>query len=271
MLHPTAIIHPSAKLGANVSVGPYAIVEEGATLGEGCVLAAHAIVRKGSVLGENVKLDSFAVVGGDPQDLKFDISIASGARIGDGTVLREGATVHRSTKPGGFTEVGVGVLMMGHSHVGHDCHVGARVVMANCALLAGHIEVGEGCFLSGGTVFHQFIRLGEGVMASGNARIGLDAPPFTIAAERNELHGLNLVGLKRRGFDLATITELKLLYKTVYQGGSPVANAKAAAPLAKTEPGKKFLAFFASGKRGFLRPVKNGRGADGSEGDADNS
>lgn len=258
MLHPTAIIHPSAKLGAMVSVGPYAIIEEGAQIGDGCVLDAHAIVRKGSILGNNVRLDSFAVVGGDPQDLKFDIHIASGVRIGDGTVLREGATVHRSTKVGGFTEVGAGVLMMGHSHVGHDSHVGAKVVMANCALLAGHIEVGEGSFLSGGTVFHQFIRIGEGVMTSGNARIGLDVPPYTIAAERNELHGLNLIGLKRRGFDAATIAELKLLYKTVYQGGSPAANAQAAAQLAKTEPGKKFLAFFAAGKRGFLRPVSSG-------------
>jgi len=257
MIHPTALIHPSAKLGANVRVGPYAIIEEGAVLGEGCVLAAHAIVRTGSILGKNVRLDSFTVVGGDPQDLKFDLTTLSGARLGDSTVLREGATVHRSTKPDGFTEVGAGVLMMGHSHVGHDCHVGARVVMANCALLAGHIEVGEGSFLSGGTVFHQFIRIGEGVMTSGNARIGLDAPPFTIAAERNELHGLNLIGLKRRGFDVATIAELKLLYKTVYQGGSPAANAKAAEHLAKTEPGKKFLAFFANSKRGFLRPVKD--------------
>ncbi len=256
MIHPTAIIHPSAKLGANVRVGPYAIVEENAVLGEGCVLEAHSIVRKGSILGKNVWLDSFAVVGGEPQDLKFDRTILSGVRMGDGTVLREGATVHRSTKPGGFTEVGANVLMMGNSHVGHDCRVGARVVMANCALLAGHIEVGEGSFLSGGTVFHQFIRIGEGVMTSGNARLGLDVPPFTLAAERNELHGLNLIGLKRRGFDAATIAELKLLYKTVYQGGSPVANARAAAHLAKTEPGKKFLTFFTTGQRGFLRPTK---------------
>ncbi len=262
MIHPTAIIHPSAKLGANVSVGPYAIIEEGAAVGDGCVLAAHAIVRKGSVLGKNVRLDSFAVVGGDPQDFKFDLAIASGARIGDGTVLREGATVHRSTKPGGFTEVGGGGMLMGHCHVGHDCHVGAKVVLANGALLAGHVEVGDGSFLSGGSVFHQFIRIGEGVMASGNARIGLDTPPFTIAAERNELHGLNLVGLKRRGFDAATIAELKLLYKTVYQGGSPATQAKAAAHLAKTEPGKKFLSFFAEGKRGFLRPVKHGMAAN---------
>jgi UDP-N-acetylglucosamine acyltransferase len=257
VIHPTAIVHPTAKLGAHVSAGPYAIIEEGAQVGDGCVLAAHAIVRKGSVLGKNVRVDSFAVVGGDPQDLKFDLATPSGARIGDGTVLREGATVHRSTTAGGFTEVGAGAFLMAHSHVGHDCHVGAKVVMANGALLAGHIEVGEGSFLSGGTVFHQFIRIGEGVMTSGNARIGLDAPPYTIAAERNELHGLNLVGLKRRGFDAATIAELKLLYKTVYQGGSPAANAKAAAHLAKTEPGKKFLAFFAAGKRGFLRPVMN--------------
>lgn len=257
MLHPTAIIHPTAKLGANVSAGPYAVIEEGVQIGDGCTLAAHALVRKGSILGKKVRVDSFAVVGGDPQDLKFDPATPSGVRIGDGTVLREGATVHRSTQEGGFTEVGEEVLLMVHSHVAHDCRVGARVVLVNGTGLAGHIEVGENSFLSGGSVFHQFIRIGEGVMVSGNARIGLDIPPYTLASERNELHGLNLVGLKRRGFTYDTINELKLLYKTVYQGGSPKAHAAAATHLAKSEAGKKFLAFFAAGKRGFLRPVKS--------------
>ena len=256
MIHATAIIHPTAKLGANVSVGPYAIVEEGAELGEGCVLAAHTIVRRGAVLGRGVRLDSFAVVGGDPQDFKFDPATPSGVRIGDGAVLREGVTVHRATKPGVWTVIGAGALLMGNSHVGHDCQVGAKVVLANGALLAGHIEVGEGSFLSGGTVFHQFIRIGEGVMVSGNARIGLDIPPFTLATERNELHGFNVVGLKRRGCDATALAELKLLYKTVYQGGAPRANAAAAGALAKSEYGKKFLAFFVGGKRGFLTPTR---------------
>lgn len=257
MIHSTAIIDSSAKLGANVSVGPYAIVEEGVEIGEGCKLAAHAIVRKGSILGKNVWLDSFAVVGGEPQDYKFEPATISGVRIGDGAILREGATVHRATKSGGFTEVGAGSMLMVNSHVGHDCKLGAKVVMANCALLAGHIEVGDGSFLSGGTVFHQFIRIGEGVMVSGNARIGLDIPPFTLATERNELHGFNIIGLRRRGCDAATIAELKLLYKAVYQGGAPRKNAAAASHLAKSDAGKKFLAFFASGKRGFLTPTRN--------------
>jgi UDP-N-acetylglucosamine acyltransferase len=256
VIHPTAIIDPGAKLGANAGVGPYAIVEDGVEIGANCVLAAHAIIRRGTVLGAAVKVDSFAVVGGDPQDLRFDPDVRSGVRIGDRTVLREGATVHRSTHAGGFTEVGPDALLMGCSHVGHDCRVGARVILGNGALLAGHIEVGEGSFLSGGTVFHQFLRIGEGVMVSGNARLGLDVPPFTLAAERNELHGLNLVGLRRRGFDAATIAELKRLYAAVYASGAPRANAAAAVGLAQTEPGKRFLAFFAGGTRGFLRPPK---------------
>ncbi len=257
MIHPTAIIHPAARLGAGVTVGPYSIIEEGVEVGAGCVLAAHAILRRGVILGQGVKVDSFAVVGGDPQDLRFDVAIPSGVRVGDRTVLREGVTIHRSTKASEFTEIGADALLMGYSHVGHDCHVGALVIMGNCALLAGHVEVGEGSFLSGGTVFHQFMRIGEGVMVSGNARLGLDVPPFTLAAERNELHGLNLVGLRRRGYDAATIAELKRLYQVVYQGGSPRVNAATAlrGGLARSEPGTKFLAFFAGGKRGFLHPV----------------
>ncbi len=251
-------------MGAGAQAGPYAIVEEGAEVGAECVLAAHAIIRRGAVLGRGVKVDSFAVVGGEPQDLRFDAKIASGVRIGDGASLREGVTVHRSTKAGAFTEVGAGALLMGYCHVGHDCQVGARVVMGNGALLAGHVEIGDDCFLSGNTVYHQFMRMGEGVMVSGGARLGLDTPPYTLAAERNELHGLNIVGLRRRGANAATIAELKKLYQAVYEGGSPRKKAAflAATDAAKTAEGKRFLAFFEGGKRGFLRPGGKPKGGE---------
>ena len=255
MVHPTALIDPSSTIGPNTRIGPYSLVEEGVQTGQGCMLAAHVILRRGTILGENVRVDSFAVVGGDPQDLRFDPVTPSGVRVGDGAVLREGVTIHRSTREGGATTVGAGALLMGYCHVGHDCRVGARVVMGNGALLAGHVEVGEGSFLSGGAVFHQFTRIGEGAMAGGNARLGLDLPPFTLACERNELHGLNLVGLRRRGCDDATISELKRLYREIYQGGSPQKNANALQ--AKTELGKIFLAFFVPSKRGYLRPERH--------------
>lgn len=255
MIHPTAIVHPGAKLGANVTIGPYSIIEDGTEFGDGCALAAHTVVRKGSIFGKHVKMDSFAVVGGDPQDFKFDPATPSGVRIGDGAILREGLTLHRSTKPGGFTEIGAGTLLMGQCHIGHDCKIGAKVAIGNCALLAGHVEMGDYVFVSGGAGFHQFVRVGESVMVGGGARIGQDIPPFTISVERGELYGLNLVGLKRRGFDAATLAELKALYKAVYAGGSLRANAEAAAPLAKSDAGKKFRAFFANSKRGVLRPA----------------
>jgi UDP-N-acetylglucosamine acyltransferase len=178
--------------------------------------------------------------------------------MGDGVIVREGAVVHRSTKPGGFTEVGPGSWLMGFCHLGHDCHLGARVLVGNTSLLAGHVDVGDDCFLSGGTGFHQFIRIGEGSMVGGNGRMSLDVPPYTLCAERNELYGLNIVGLRRRKFAAATISELKQLYKAVYQSPSLRKNAGAAAGLATTEHGKKFLAFFAGGKRGFIRPPSAG-------------
>jgi len=257
MIHPTAIIDPTAKLGANVAIGPYAIIEADVEIGDGCVLQAHAVLRRGTVLGKKVQVDSFAVVAGDPQDFKFDPATPTGVRIGDGAMLREGVTVHRSTKPGGFTTVGTGSLLMGHCHIGHDCQVGNNVAIGNSVLLAGHVVMFDNVFVSGGAGFHQFVRVGEGVMVGGGARIAMDIPHYTLVVERGELYGLNLVGLKRRGFDAATLSELRALYKAVYQGGSLIKRAEEAAPLAKTEAGKKFLSFFVASKRGIHRPPQN--------------
>ncbi len=260
MIHPTAIVDPGAKLGAGVEIGPYAVVEAGVELGAGTRLANHAVVRRGSVLGEGVRVDSFAVVGGEPQDLHFDAKTDSGVRIGAHTVLREGVTVHRATKPGQVTTVGEHCLLMAQSHVAHDCAVGNRVVIANGALVAGHVRVGDFTFISGNVVIHQFVRVGEGVMTSGGSRISMDVAPYTLAAERNALAGLNLVGLKRRGFGLDVVSELKRLFHFVLtQSGNPkkLAAEALAAGWATSEPGLKFLAFFEedSRRKGYLRWV----------------
>lgn len=256
MIHPSAIVDAGANVAPDVEVGPYAIVEAGATVGAGCVLAAHALVRAGSVLEEGVRVDSFAVIGGLPQDLGFDPLVLSGVRVGRGTVLRECATINRSTRPGGFTQVGAGCFLMAAAHVGHDCVVGDNTVIANSVLLAGHVHVGPGCFLGGNSSIHQHERIGEGVMLGGGARLALDAPPFCMVAERNRLVGLNLVGIKRRKFPREAVMELKDCYRAVYS--APCNRRKAAA--ARLEqgvehaPARTFLEFFLSGKRGFVAP-----------------
>jgi len=199
-----------------MSIHPTAIIEEGVQLGAGCVVQAHAIIRKHSVLGDGVVVHPFAVVGGDPQYLKFDPATASGVRVGAGTVIREHVTINRSIHAGKETVVGARCFLMANTHVGHDSEVADDVVLANNVMLAGHVTVGRHTFLGGGAGFHQFCRIGEGVIVSGLARIAQDIPPFAMAAERNEIIGLNLIGLKRRGFDRATIGEIKDAFRAVY-------------------------------------------------------
>ncbi len=240
-----------------MSIHPTAIVEEGVQLGANCVIHAHAIVKRGTVLGAGVKVHEFAVVGGDPQYLKFDPATDSGVRIGEGTVIRENVTINRSIYAGKNTVIGARCFLMAGSHVAHDCELADDVVLANLVLLAGHVSVGAFTFLGGAALVHQFERIGPGVMVSGGARVALDVPPHAMAAERNELIGLNLVGLKRRGFPREEIRQLKEAFHAVY---TPAGNIReiAAAALASGKFTQslacEFLAFFGSGKRGFARP-----------------
>lgn len=251
MIHPTALVSDKAQLGAGVSVGPFAVVEEGAVVGDGCVLAAHSIVRAGSVLGDEVRVDSFAVVGGLPQDFKFDASLPSGVKIGSRSQLREHVTVHRSTRAGGFTEVGESVFLMAGAHIAHDCKVGDNAVIANNVLLAGEVEIGTRAFLGGGAVIHQFVRVGDYVMMSGNAAMSREVPPFVTVANRNTVYGLNLVGLKRAGFSREVIADIKRCYKAVFlQTGIParLAEQARAEGVAVTDHGRAFLNFFMGGR-----------------------
>jgi UDP-N-acetylglucosamine acyltransferase len=238
------------------TIHPTAIVEPGAQLGADCEIMAYAVVTRHCVLGDRVVVHPFGVVGGDPQYLKFDRATATGVRIGAGTVLREHVTVNRSIHPGQTTVIGDQCFLMAASHVGHDCEVGSQVVLANAVLLAGHVSVGDHTFMGGGAAVHQFCRIGEGVMVAGHAAITRDVPHFTMVAERDDVIGFNLVGLKRRGFSRAAIAELKAAYHDVYfTPGNirEVAAQRLAAQTYGTAEARRFLEFFAGGKRSFAR------------------
>lgn len=243
------------------NVHPTAIIEEGVKLGAGCVIHAYAIVKKHSVLGDGVVVHSFAVIGDAPQFLKFDPTTVSGVEIGANTVIREHATVNRSIHAGGATKVGARCFLMANVHVGHDSEVADDVVLANNVMLAGHVMVGSFSFVGGGVGIHQFVRIGEGVMIGGLARITKDVAPFLMAAERDEVPGFNLVGLKRRGFSRAAIQEIKAAYAQAFGGGDPrkPAAAMLAAGVQHAEA-RRFLGFFSGGKRGFARPAVSERG-----------
>ena len=260
-IHPTAIVSDDAVIGGGSVVGPYSVIEEGVILGENCSIASHVILRRGSVLGNEVTVDSFAVIGGNPQSLGFDASIQSGVRVGDGTIIREGCTISRSTEEGGNTVLDSRCFLMAQSHVAHDCELGSGVVLANNVMLAGHVTVGSKTFIGGGAGIHQFCRIGAFAMVAGNASITADIPPYIIVSERNDAHGLNLVGLRRGGFARSDIADLKQSYRAVYFGGSSV-RKQAAAALSEgncgmTHAGQEFLKFFETGKRGFAQPEKS--------------
>jgi len=256
MIHPTAAVHPSIDV-RDARIGAFAVVEAGVVLGENCTIAEHAVVRSGSELGDGVVVDSFAVVGGAPQ-MRGPVPPAGVVRIGARTVLREGVTVNRPTTAGGATTLGADCMLMANSHVGHDCVVGNGVTLANNVMLAGFVHVGDGSFVGGGAGVHQFVRIGPGAMIGGNAAISYDVPPYAIAAERNQLHGLNLVGLRRSKMASAAVADLKRCYHAVYSGPGDlrerVQSLLAARACSEDNAGRRFLEFFAGGKRGFTRP-----------------
>jgi len=240
-------------------IHPTAIVEAGAELGANCEIMAYAVVTKHVVLGDGVVVHPFAVVGGDPQYLKFDRASMTGVRVGAGTVIREHVTINRSVYPGKHTIVGANCFLMAASHVAHDCEVADDVVFANAALLGGHVSVGSHSFLGGGAAVHQFCRVGEGVMVAGHASITRDVPHFTMVAERDEVIGFNVIGLKRRGFSRAAIAELKAAFKDVYfTPGNirDVAAQRLTANAFETPEARHFLEFFAGGKRSFARALR---------------
>jgi UDP-N-acetylglucosamine acyltransferase len=247
------------------SIHPTAIVEEGAVLGEGCVLHAHALVLRHCRLDNGVVVHPYAVLGGDPQDLGFKSETPSGVRIGARTVIREHVTVNRATKPGEFTTVGANCYLMTGCHVAHDCRIGERVVIANDVLLGGHIRIGDRAFLGGGAVIHQFCRIGESVMIGGGGRISGDVPPFCLATERNTVYGLNVVGLRRRGFKREVLGEIKDAFReTLALGGNLRDRARAALSTGRYESAEArgFLEFFLEGRRPFARMREGGNADD---------
>jgi UDP-N-acetylglucosamine acyltransferase len=256
MIHPTACVHPSAELGAHVNIGEFAVIEAGTRIGASCRIGAHAIVRSGCELDAEVTVDSFAVIGGMPQ-MRGGTPAPGAVRIGARTVVREGVTVHRATRAESATTVGSDCYLMAHSHVGHDCTVGNFVTLANNVMLAGHVLVGDLTFVGGGAGIHQFVRIGQGVMIGGNASISYDVPPYSIAADRNDICGLNLVGIRRQGMPTPAVADLKRCFHTVFRGkGCPrtrAASALLGAACGSEAPGRSFLEFFAGGKRGFAR------------------
>lgn len=224
-IHPTAFVDPAALLADDVEVGPGAIIEAGAVIGEGCRIQSRAVITGHVRMGKRNLIGYGAIIGADPQDFSFKPGTSSFVEIGDDNVIREYATIHRATKEHGATRIGNNNFLMVGTHMGHDSSVGNKVVMANNVLLAGHVEVQDGAVLGGGSVFHQFIRVGRLCMVRGGERFGMDIPPFLVAYGTNLVAGLNALGLKRAGFGADVRLELKRAFQLLYRAGLNVSQA----------------------------------------------
>jgi UDP-N-acetylglucosamine acyltransferase len=259
MIHPTAIIDCTARLASDVEVGPYAIVGKHVTIGKGTTVGAHAIIGDWTELGENNRIFPQASVGAPPQDLKYR-GEECWTRIGDNNMIREFATIHRGTVTGhAETVIGNGNMFMAYSHVAHDCRIGNGVVMANVATLAGHVTVEDNVILGGLVAVHQFVSIGTNAMVGGGTMAALDILPYTIATSgrkrETKLRGLNLIGLKRRGFSADTINNLKKAYKTLFMAGLklPDAISRIKADITGCPEVDYLLAFIENSKRGISR------------------
>jgi len=260
MIHPTAIIHPKAKLDATVQVGPYAVIDEGVELGAECVVGPHVYLTGLTTIGVRNRIHAGCVIGDAPQDLKYD-GTPTRLRIGERNVFREHVTVHRSTKPDAETIIGSDNFLMANAHVAHNCVVGDHVILANGALLGGYAVVQDRAFISGNCLVHQFCRVGTLAMMQGGSATSVDLPPFTMALRVNEICGLNVVGLRRAGFTAEQRVELKRLYHLLFRSGK---NLRAAVTEAREkftcDPAGKMLDFVAEARRGVCADVGHAAG-----------
>jgi len=258
LIHPTAIVEEGVRLGVDVEVGPYTVIHRGAEIGDGCRIGPHVVVYGTTSLGPRCHVHAGAVLGDLPQDLSFRDEI-SYVRIGEGCTIREGVTIHRGTKKDTETRIGPRCYLMANSHVGHNAVLGERVILANGALLAGYVEVGDYAFISGNCAVHQFCRVGRLAMLGGGAMLSKDCPPYcTVRAnDLNRVTGLNIVGLRRAGFDAAARLQIKEAFRLFYLSGL---NMRDAAALLRekfpTGPAAEFVRFVEISARGICAGPK---------------
>lgn len=224
-IHSTAVIHPDARVADSATVGPYAIVGPGVELGERVRVASHALIERDTSVGEDCVIHHGAVLGSDPQDLKYD-GEPSRLAVGARTTVREYCTLNRGTGQDGLTRVGSDCLLMAYVHIAHDCEVGDHTILANSTHLGGHVQIGEYATIGGVTGIHQFVRIGDYAFIGACSKATQDIPPyFLVDGHPCVAHGINLVGLRRRGFSAEALRKLRRAYRTMYKSSRNLGDA----------------------------------------------
>lgn len=247
-------ISPKAKIGSNVIIGDFTVIKEDVEIGNNVEIGSNVIIDNGARISDNVKLHHGAVVSTIPQDLKFNGEVTT-LEIGENTVVREYATLNRGTAASGKTVVGKDCLLMAYSHVAHDCRVGNNAIIANCGTLGGHVEIDDWAIVGGLVAVHQFVKVGTHSILAGFTKAVKDVPPYIMAGDNPmKYEGLNVVGLKRRGFTSQQIDGIKEFYKLLYRSGLNVSDAvkNIKTVLPETGETKTILDFISRSTRGIL-------------------
>ncbi|WP_158261012.1 MULTISPECIES: acyl-ACP--UDP-N-acetylglucosamine O-acyltransferase [Pirellulaceae] len=262
-IHPSAIVHPSAEIGENVTIGPFCVVEENTKVGDGCQLNSFVSIKQGTRLGANNKVHEHAVIGGPPQHLRAGSDLGD-VIIGTGNVIREFTTIHRGLAPGKDTVIGDNNLLMVQAHVGHDTIIGNNTIITNNVMLGGHVVIEDRAYVSGAVAVHQFCRIGRNAMVGGQAHVVQDVAPYvTVDGCSSLVVGLNIIGLKRSGFSPEQLSELKRAYRIIFR--SNLTNREALERVRREfpmSPAVHFADFLAESERGFIQARSRGRGVD---------
>ncbi|MGE4618399.1 MAG: acyl-ACP--UDP-N-acetylglucosamine O-acyltransferase [Planctomycetota bacterium] len=249
-IHKTAVIDSDAQIASDVTVGPFAIIESGVILHPGAKVLGHAYLGPGTEVGAGSEIHMHAVIGHDPQDVAWN-GEPSRVVIGERTVLREYVSVHRASRPGSETRIGNDCLLMVGAHVAHDCVVGDGAILANHCSLAGHAHVGAGAFLSANALVHQFCRIGRLVMLGGAAVAVQDIPPFLLSiGDRATIRGVNVVGLRRAGFDSDLRRSIQDAHRILYRSGRTVPEAGALLAESQVPEIRELASFIGESVRG---------------------
>lgn len=255
VIHSTAVVSPKANLAPGVEIGPYAVIEEDVNIGRNTKIGPHTVIESHTDIGEGCHIYQFCSIGGAPQDLKYQ-GEPTRVVIGNYNKIREFVTIHRATGIGNVTLLGDHNLIMAYCHIAHNCVLGNQVIMANSANLAGHISIADYATIGGLSGILQFTRIGTHAFVAGASAVIKDVPPFVIASGNHaRLYGLNLVGLKRRGFPPETIQALKDAYRIVFRSSLLLKDALAAvrAEVADLPEVRQFVEFIEQAKRGICR------------------
>jgi UDP-N-acetylglucosamine acyltransferase len=262
-IHPTAIVDSKAKVGADVAIGPFSIIGPHVTIGDNTIVQSHVVIEGEVAIARGNFIGHGAIVGAPPQDVSFSPDRKTKVKIGDHNIIREYCTIHRGSPDGSATKIGDKNFIMSGAHIGHNCLIGNDVIIANNCLLAGHVRVDDGAFLGGGSTFHQFMHIGRLVMVQGSSAFGKDLPPFVVAAERNSVFGLNILGMRRAGLSANDRDEIKQAFKLVYLSGLNTSQAlEKAETMTFGAPAREFLDFIARSKKRGICPLKRGTGDD---------